>query len=121
VFDGQVVEHRPEAGHTIVRWRDRLLEARHQPAFSAGSAVTWVIPPSGIVLHRRDRPSRGEHENPIIGNVAEVVILGDTAQVTLLVNGSGEAPLSFGIHSASPRTSQDAIGSNLVNRPECRS
>ena len=97
VFKGEVVDHRPEAGLTLLRWRGRMLEARYQPAFDAGAPVAWLAPASGIVLHRRDRPSRGEHENPLPGIVAEVVILGDTAQVTLLIDGSEEAPLEFSV------------------------
>jgi molybdate transport system ATP-binding protein len=46
---------------------------------------------------RRDRPPRGEHENPVPGRVAEIVILGDTAQVTLLIDGSEDAPLEFSV------------------------
>jgi molybdate transport system ATP-binding protein len=55
------------------------------------------VSPGGIALRRRDRPSRGEHENPLPGIVAEVVILGDMAQVTFLVDGSEDAPLTFGL------------------------
>jgi len=97
VFDGDVAEHRPEASLTLLRWRGRILEARHQPAFAAGAPVVWLVPPGGIVLHRRDRPSRGEHENPLPCTVAEVVILGDMAQVTFLVDGAEDAPLAFSV------------------------
>ena len=31
--------------------------------FAAGARVAWSVPPSHIVLHRRDRPSRGERES----------------------------------------------------------
>jgi molybdate transport system ATP-binding protein len=97
IFDGEVVEHRPDAGLTLFRWRGRTLEAHHQPAFSTGASVAWLVSPGGIALHRRNRPSRGEHENPLPGHVAEVVILGDMARVTFLVDGSEDAPLTFGL------------------------
>jgi molybdate transport system ATP-binding protein len=97
IFDGEVVAHRPDAGLTLLRWRGRTLETRHQPAFAAGAPVVWLMSPGGIALHRRDRPSREEHENPVNGIVAEVVILGDTAQVTLLVDGAEDAPLTFAV------------------------
>jgi molybdate transport system ATP-binding protein len=97
VFDGHVVEHRLEVGLTLFRWCGRTLEARHQPAFDPGASIAWLVPPGGIVLHRRDRPSRGEHENPLPGTVAEVVILGDMAHVTFLVDGEEDAPLAFSV------------------------
>jgi molybdate transport system ATP-binding protein len=73
------------------------LEAQHQPAFSTGASVAWLVSPGGIALQRRDRPSRGEHENPLPGIVAEMVIIGDIARVTFLVDGSEDAPLTFGL------------------------
>jgi ABC-type arginine transport system ATPase subunit len=74
VFDGQVVEHRPETGLTLFRWCRRMLEARYQPALDAGTTIAWLVRPGGIVLHRNDRPSQGEPENSLCGTVAEVVI-----------------------------------------------
>jgi molybdate transport system ATP-binding protein len=80
VFDGQVVEHRPEVDLTLFRWCGRTLEARYQPALVVGTAIAWLIRPGGIVLHQHDRSPRGEHENPLPGRVAGVVMLGDMAQ-----------------------------------------
>jgi molybdate transport system ATP-binding protein len=97
LFEGEVLEHRPEAGLTLVRWLSRTLEARHQPAFPAGSRVAWLVPAGSVVLHRRDRPSRGEHENPVPGVIGDLVVLEDTAHVTLLVEGMENAPLSFSV------------------------
>jgi molybdate transport system ATP-binding protein len=95
LFDGVVREQRPEAGQTLIEWRGRLLEARHDPAFASGARVTWMIPPENVILHRRDRPSRGERENPVSGVVDEFVPLGELASARVLVDGAGELPLSF--------------------------
>jgi hypothetical protein len=73
------------------------LEARYQPALDAGTAIAWLIRPGGIVLHQHDRSPRGEHENLLPGRVAGVVMLGDMAQVTFLVDGSEDEPLAFGV------------------------
>lgn len=95
---GAVVESQSaEGGFTRIRWRGYLLEARHNPAFPAGSAVTWVIPSARVLLHRRDRPSRGEHENPVRGTIRETVVLGDVTHATLLVDGDPSAPLQFSV------------------------
>jgi len=45
--------------------------------------VSWVIPAGAILLHRRDRPSHGERENPVPCQVRRCVAMGDMVQVTL--------------------------------------
>ncbi|MDZ7749190.1 MAG: TOBE domain-containing protein [Halofilum sp. (in: g-proteobacteria)] len=73
--------------HPARRGTAHELEAAHQPAFAPGSEVAWCIPADSVVLHRRDRPSRGEHENPVHGTVAEALRLGEMTQVRVAVPG----------------------------------
>lgn len=93
LFDGVVMGHRPEADLTFLRWRDHTLEVAHHPAFKIGAEVNWVIPSSKVILHRADRPSRGDWENPVKGIIGEMVALGDTVRLTVLTNGAEESPL----------------------------
>lgn len=97
LFTGTVAEHRAESGATLLRWRGHTLEARLSPAFAPGTTAAWVIPSSRVVLHRRDRPSRGEHENPLAGVIRDAVVLGDTTHATLLVDADEAAPLQFSV------------------------
>jgi molybdate transport system ATP-binding protein len=69
-------------------WNGITLEASIPPGFSPGDRVQWAIPVSGVVLHRHDRPSRGEHENPVGGTVAECIELGEDTTVVLALDGS---------------------------------
>ena len=110
LFEGIVREQRPEAGHTMVEWRGHLLEARHDPTFASGTRVTWVIPAENVILHRRDRPSRGEHENPVSGVVDEFVPLGELASATVLVDGKNELPLSLVVPTHVARRNGVAAG-----------
>jgi molybdate transport system ATP-binding protein len=110
LFEGVVREHRPEADRTLVEWRERLLEARYDPAFGPGARVTWVIPPENVILHRRDRPSRGERENPVSGIVDEFVPLGELASARVLVDGADELPLSFVVPTHVARRNGVAAG-----------
>jgi molybdate transport system ATP-binding protein len=73
-----------------------VLEAPPAPDFMPGSRVRWLIPPGSVVLHRRDRPSRGEHENPVRGVVVELLVLGDASAITLRVANS-DAFISFAV------------------------
>ncbi len=97
LYEGQVVEHDAQGPSTRLAWGEHLLEARHAPAFAAGERVRWVIPSHAVILHRRDRPSRGERENPVAGTVARLVPLGETASVTLVASGAGEGWISFSV------------------------
>ena len=99
VFDGEVIAHDAAATRTLLRWRGRTLEAAHAPAFAIGSRVAWVVPSAGIVLHRRDRPSRGERENPVAGTVGECLRLGETTAVVQFVGGDSEFKIAFSLPS----------------------
>ncbi len=83
IFKGEVAGHEPGAGSTFVRWGGLLLEARLQADVPAGSRVDWVVPVADVILHRRDRPSRGEHENPVAGRLSEFIVLGDMVEAAL--------------------------------------
>jgi molybdate transport system ATP-binding protein len=97
LFHGEVSSHDPAAGTTRLRWEGYELEAAHQPAFAAGARICWGIQPAHCVLHRRDRPSRGERENPVRGVVGEYLAFGENAAVTLWVNARPEVELRFSV------------------------
>jgi molybdate transport system ATP-binding protein len=44
-----------------------------------------------VVVHRRDRPSRGEHENPVHGTLVECLALGENTLALLRAEGSDDA------------------------------
>ena len=108
VFEATVREH--DRGRTLIDWHGVSLEVMHAPAFAAGSRADWTIPVSGIVLHRRDRPSRGEHENPVFGTVDECVTLGDDTTIGLRVPAAGNALLTLRVPAHVARRNGIAIG-----------
>jgi molybdate transport system ATP-binding protein len=97
VFRAGVLGHDEGQGITSIEWRGHQLEARLQTAFAPGTQVTWAIPQGHIVLHRRDRPSRGERENPVSGPVIECLPLGENLALTVAVNGPDRPPLFLNI------------------------
>ena len=110
VFRAGVVGHDEARAVTIIEWRGHRLEARLQTAFAAGVQVTWVIPQGHIMLHRRDRPSRGERENPVSGPVVECVQLGENVALTVAVNGPQRPPLFLTIPAHAARRNDIAVG-----------
>lgn len=110
VFDGTIMEHRAGADTTLLQWADYTLEALHAPAFAPGTQVTWVIPAENVILHRRDRPSRGEHENPVSGVVEEYTELGEITSVTVVVAQRRDTPLSMSVPTHVARRNHLAPG-----------
>jgi molybdate transport system ATP-binding protein len=87
IFAGRLVASEPEAGVVRLAWGPYSLEVQVTPSFTPGDRVAWCVPTGGILLHRRDRPSRGEHENPIPGVVRDFVSLGENASIAMAVDG----------------------------------
>ncbi|MFI4888657.1 MAG: ABC transporter ATP-binding protein [Burkholderiales bacterium] len=110
VFEGTVRAHDAASGRTLLGWHGLVLEVTHAPAFDAGTRVAWTIPVSGMVLHRRDRPSRGEHENPVAGVVHECVTLGDDTTIGIRIADAGDALLTVRVPTHVAKRNGIAIG-----------
>ncbi len=79
----------------MLRWGNYTLECRHRPEIQIGKTVHWIIPPQHVILHRRERPSRGERENPVDGVITDFVVLGGDVSITMLVDANPDLPLSL--------------------------
>ena len=97
VFEAVVAGHDAQPALTHITWNGRELEARHQPSFTPGTRVSFAIAASAVILHRRDRPSRGERENPVDGAVESMVTLGDTASITLRTKPPTEERITLSV------------------------
>ena len=95
LFTAVVDELTAEA--TLLDWSGLRLEVERRPDLAPGTAVAWVVPDGFVVLHRRDRPSRGEHENPVSGRIETVLVHGQTAQLTLRPDHDDRWPLHFSV------------------------
>jgi molybdate transport system ATP-binding protein len=120
VFAGRVAGHAEAdaAGEaralTLVDWNGRRLECARNPAFKPGDACAWVIPDGFVVPHRRDRPSRGERENPVRGTIAAALAIGPNVQIALDL-GPGEAhPLHFSLPAHVARRNGFAPGAEAT-------
>lgn len=97
IFNARVVEHDQEHEITYLDWHGLKLEAGLNLKTPCGDDVSWVVPDGYIVLHRRDRPSRGEHENPVPGTIGSLVAIGQVAQLTLIPDHEPSLPIHFSI------------------------
>lgn len=99
LFTGTIAAHLPERGLTLLTWTGIVLESPLRAEFALGARVDWVIPAERVVLHRRDRPSRGENENAVSGVIGDCLTLGATTALTLDTAG-GQIFLSVPTHVA---------------------
>ncbi len=97
VFAGTVLYHDPARALTSLDWNGRRLDAAHNPAFKPGQACTWIIPDGFVVPHRRDRPSRGERENPARGVVESALTVGQNTHIALRIDPGTAHPLYFSV------------------------
>jgi molybdate transport system ATP-binding protein len=95
LFTGRLERPATDGALGLLSWRDRLLDVARTNPYAAGMSVAWLVPPGGVVLHRRDRPSRGERENPVAGRVIEFLRLADQAAITMQIDDDPELPLAF--------------------------
>ena len=100
-FAGSVLAHDEASGVTFVEGFGQRLECRLDARFAPGAKVHWAIPGSHVILHRRDRPSRGERENPVRGAIADFLPLGENVSTVIRVEGTGESlRVTFPLHVA---------------------
>jgi molybdate transport system ATP-binding protein len=97
VFPARIARHDPSSGITLIDWQGLLLETTLRESFEPGREISWAIPDGFIILHRRERPSRGEHENPVPGRIERMLPVGQTAHITLWPHHNAEWPLSFSL------------------------
>ncbi len=83
LFTGSIVKHEIKPDTTIINWCGMSMEAKLQAAYPPNTKICWMIRPANVLLHRRDRPSKGEMENPVFGLISEYRILGE--QVHLVI------------------------------------
>ncbi len=101
VFRGRVLAHDPQAGVTMIEGLGHRLECALAERFEAGAEVSWAIPGSHVILHRRDRPSRGERENPVRGVIADFLPLGDNVSTVIRIEQTGDRlQVTFPLHVA---------------------
>ena len=112
IFQGKIAS-RESDGRALIDWAGKRLEARVSGEIAAGARVSWVIPDGYIVLHRRDRPSRGEHENPVTGVIDSMIVVGETALLTLHTE-SEDLPLHFSVPAHVSRRNSLAKGAEAT-------
>lgn len=90
LFTGKIIRHDNRNNITCLQWGTHQIECFLKKEFSTGEYVDWVIPSDSIILHRFDKPSRGERENPVSGKVEHMVILGENTLINMKIDGQAD-------------------------------
>ena len=109
VFGG-TLESVDDKGGGVLCWRSYKFEVGRVNGFASATRVSWVIPPQDVILHRRDRPSLGERENPVDGRVDDCLPLGDATRIVLALDGEARARITFSVPTHVARRNGIAAG-----------
>lgn len=72
LFEGQIVK---SDDRYQLLWNDVTLELGQKDDIEHKQNVAWTISPAKVILHQRVRPSRGEQENPVTGQIVDMLTL----------------------------------------------
>ncbi|MGD9830147.1 MAG: ABC transporter ATP-binding protein [Hyphomicrobiaceae bacterium] len=114
VFHGTVARSSAPGRHGLIAWRGHQVEVVSTGDFAESSNVSWLVPSDHIVLHRRDRPSLGERENPVSGTIVEMAGMGEQTSMLVAVAGQtsehDRSTLNFRVPTHTARRNQLAPG-----------
>ncbi|MCC5882562.1 MAG: ABC transporter ATP-binding protein [Halomonas sp.] len=100
LFEGRMVESR---GERRLQWGSLTLDvAQGLERLTPGEAVTWYVPDSDVVLHRAERSSCGPRENSVSGRISEMVIMGGTTSLAVVIDHVDET-LRFDVSTHAAR------------------
>ncbi|SHE22826.1 ABC transporter ATP-binding protein [methanotrophic endosymbiont of Bathymodiolus puteoserpentis (Logatchev)] len=97
LFTAQVVAHDQENQKTHLRWRGMLIEAAYQAQFPLNKPVCWMIQSANILLHRRNRPSNGNKENPLQGQITEYMESSGLAHLRVQIDKQLDTTISINV------------------------
>ena len=100
IFTGAILRHDHDTKETHIKWNEHSLKTRYRPELEPQTEIDWVIPSENIILHRHDKPSQGERENPVKGRIDEFIPLGETTSITIAVDPGHLVYMSVSTHVA---------------------
>lgn len=93
LFSGKVVDLNETDNSTTIEWAGLQLEAPFQTIFVKGTQINWCIPADQVLLHRRVNPSNGVRENPVYGQVIELVTIGGISNIIIALETNPDIKL----------------------------
>lgn len=111
LFDARILPQLKENKTRVFALGQELLVAGHP--YPADRQLTLLVPSAAIILHRQDKPSRGERENPIACVVSDYVALGDEVLLRVVADLDLQSSLSFKVSKHVAERNSVAIGKSI--------
>jgi len=112
MFTAQILAHNVATQTTLIRWRGLELQVSYQPKFPVNTRVCWMIHSANVLLHRRDRPSNGDKENPLQGKIIEYMESSGLAQ--LLIEVDTELKVNIALNIPLHVSKRNKLGLNVT-------
>lgn len=100
LFTAEIMGHDQAKQKTLLHWHGMTLEADYQSQFKVNEQVCWMIQPANILLHRRGRPSNGDRENPLRGQIIEYMESSGLANMLVRVDRDLQININVPLHVA---------------------
>jgi len=112
LFDARILPRLDENTPRVSALGQQLSVSEHP--YPTDRRVTLLVPAAAIILHRQDKPSRGERENPVECVVSECITLGDEVLLRVIADLDSQSNLSFKISKHVAERNNVAIGESIV-------
>ena len=113
IFTAQIIEHNIQTQKTLLRWRGMVLESIYQPQFQVNERVCWMVQSANVLLHRRDRPSNGDRENPLHGKIIEYMESRGLANLLVEVDHELKINIAMNVPLHVSKRNQLSLGENI--------
>lgn len=114
IFDGLIEQPALPSKSGRLNWLGLALDYATPCGSSVGDIVRWLVPLDQIVLHRHDRPSHGDRENPVHAHVGGLINLGDTTAVTLVPKAAPGQVLNLRLPTHAARRNGLVLGAAVT-------
>jgi len=113
LFDAIVTDQNLETGNTTLQWSGVPITLNHKKKLSMGEQVKWVIPDGSVLVNRIDRNPSRSRPNSIDCLVAEVLFIGQAAQLVLYPSANRQVPLHASLPARVIHNNKVKVGSNI--------
>lgn len=91
LFSATVTHHDHDS--TMIDWAGIELQSSIQTRFTPGTQVNWCIQADKVLLHRRINPSNGVRENPVYGQIIELVTISGISNIIVALGNNPDIKL----------------------------
>jgi len=114
LFEGEVIEQRPEHGVTVLRWNGHVIEAAHTASIGTGERVSWLVSPADVRWLGPDLGTDPPCINLVRGTVSELTPVGDALQATIRLEEPDGRELVFFAGAQTAARDGPALGDAVV-------